>query len=234
MHLLYIDDSGSVVDKKCGHCVLAGFSVYETRTYWLEKAVNDIITAYLPAYPDVELHGTAIRSGSREWRGIPHDIREAILVDILNLMNKSYPQVILFGSIIAKTVFSPKDDITEDLFTQVATRFDKYLGRINSKNQKAHERGIAIFDKSSAEIEIQKLSRAFTNTGHRLGGRFHYFAEVPLFLDSKMSRLIQLADVIAYSLFRKYEYNDDSYFSIIANCFDKSDGMVHGLHTFVE
>lgn len=233
MHLPYIDDSGSVVDKNCGHCVLAGFSIYETRTYWIEKAVDDIMAAHLPAYPDIELHGTAIRSGNKEWRGIPRNTRETIITDILQLINKSYPQIILFGSVITKSAFPPQDDIIEDLFTQVATRFDKYLGRINIKNQKAHERGIAIFDKSSTEIKIQQLSHTFTDAGHRWGGRFHYFAEVPLFLDSKMSRLIQLADIVAYSLFRKYEFNDDAYFSIIANCFDKADGTMHGLHTLL-
>ena len=58
------------------------------------------------------------------------------------------------------------------------------------------------------------------------------FAEVPLFLDSRMSRLIQLADIIAYSLFQKYEHDDDNYFSLIQNCFDRDTklGTNYGLY----
>jgi hypothetical protein len=43
MHLLYIENSGSVTDKKCNHCVLVGFGVYETKPYWIEQALNGIV-----------------------------------------------------------------------------------------------------------------------------------------------------------------------------------------------
>ena len=56
------------------------------------------------------------------------------------------------------------------------------------------------------------------------------FAEVPLFLDSKMSRSIQIADIIAYSIYRKYEHGDDTYFSVIKDCFDKEGNNEYGLH----
>jgi hypothetical protein len=52
MYLLYVDESGSVKDKNCKYCVLAGFSVYETQPYWIEKEINAIIQRYLPTYPD--------------------------------------------------------------------------------------------------------------------------------------------------------------------------------------
>ncbi|PWK93841.1 uncharacterized protein DUF3800 [Hallerella porci] len=45
-----------------------------------------------------------------------------------------------------------------------------------------------------------------------------------------MSRLIQLADLVAYALFRKYEFGDDSYSSIIQGCFDKDKGQEYGLY----
>lgn len=36
--------------------------------------------------------------------------------------------------------------------------------------------------------------------------------------------------LIAFSLFRNFEYGDDSYYSIIQNCFDKENNRVHGLY----
>jgi hypothetical protein len=55
-------------------------------------------------------------------------------------------------------------------------------------------------------------------------------AEVSVLLDSKSSRLIQLADLVAFAVFRFYEYNDYSFYLIISKCFDAEGGVTHGLH----
>lgn len=228
VYLLYIDDSGAIGDKNCTHCVLAGFAIYETQTYWLGKAVDNIMQKYFPSFSGIELHGTDIRSGAKAWRGIPAETRKELMHELLSLISTSYPQIVLFGSVIAKPAASGID-ISENLFTQVASRFDMFLKRKYYKNNNK-ERGIAIFDKCTTEYDIQRWSHIFQDTGHQWGDRLRNLAEVPLFLDSKMSRLIQLADIIAYSLFRKYEHNDDQYFSIIKDCFDQEGGVTHGLH----
>lgn len=88
-----------------------------------------------------------------------------------------------------------------------------------------------IFDKSTYETTIQALASDFRTIGHKWGVLRNY-AEVPLFLDSKASRLIQLADLIAYSVFLMYERGDDTFFSIIKNRFDAEGGVVHGLHVW--
>lgn len=54
-------------------------------------------------------------------------------------------------------------------------------------------------------------------------------AEVPVFLDSRASRLIQLADLVAYSVFQKFERGDTRFFDIITHRFDAVGGVVHGL-----
>jgi Protein of unknown function (DUF3800) len=53
---------------------------------------------------------------------------------------------------------------------------------------------------------------------------------VPLFLDSKASRLIQLADIVAYAVFRYYEKGDNRFFPIIQSRFDSEGSVKHGLH----
>jgi hypothetical protein len=233
MYLLYVDDSGSVDDKNCKHCILAGFAVFETKTYWIEKTINDIIAKYIPTYPDIEIHGSPMRSGKGEWRGIPANIRDAIIMEILRLIPPDHG-IRLFASVIAKTRTTNLSTIPNDLFTQVASRFDMFLGRIyKNSGMKNPQRGIAIFDDSRNELEFQSLSHVFTNTGNQWGNRLNNFAEVPLFLNSKMSRLIQLADLIAFSLFRNYEYNDSRYFDIIKDCFDTDGKSVYGLHTLL-
>lgn len=52
-----------------------------------------------------------------------------------------------------------------------------------------------------------------------------------MFLDSKASRLIQLADLVAFALYRHHEAGDSRYFEIIESCFDSEGGVIHGLYT---
>lgn len=91
------------------------------------------------------------------------------------------------------------------------------------------QRGIIIFDKSTVETTIQNLATDFRTVGHSWGV-LRNLSEVPLFLDSKASRLIQLADLVAYSFFRKYEKGDDRFASIIENRIDQEGGLIHGLY----
>jgi hypothetical protein len=229
MYLLYVDDSGLVSDKNCQHCVLAGFAIRDAQTYWVQQAVDNIVTQHLGT-TNIELHGTFMRCGKKEWRKIPRQIREGLLKDVLNYIASNYPnQFILFGVVLNKSSYQGVS-LSEELFTQITSRFDMFLKRRYMKTGKG-ERGIAIFDKSTLEQQFQMLSQTFQKTGNHWGNTLVNFAEVPLFLDSKMSRLIQLADIIAYSLFRKYEFNDDSYFSLIQGCFDKDPvSGEHGLY----
>ena len=59
-------------------------------------------------------------------RGFPKDKREAVLRDTLNYIKENYPrQFILFGAVINNSV----EDVPEELFSQLTSRFDKYLKR---------------------------------------------------------------------------------------------------------
>lgn len=91
-------------------------------------------------------------------------------------------------------------------------------------------RGLAIFDKSKMENKYQNWSKVYQTLGNRWNEKLNNFAEVPLFLDSTISRSIQVADLIAFALFRNFEYNDDTYYSIIKDCFDKDKSQQHGLY----
>ena len=56
-------------------------------------------------------------------------------------------------------------------------------------------------------------------------------AEVPSFIDSRASRIIQLADLIAYGMFRHYEKGDSRFFNVFNGKFDRVGSTVHGLYT---
>lgn len=208
---------------KCS--VLAGFATFESQTFWIQNAIDEIMLKHTGRY-DLELHASPIRSGRGIWRGFEKAKREAILKDALIYIREHYPrQFILFGAVIDNAV----DDVPEELFLQLTSRFDKFLKRKFLKHGES-ARGFAIFDKSKMENQYQNWSRVYRILGNRLNERLNNFAEVPLFLDSAMSRLIQVADLIAFSIFRKFEHDDDSYYSIIKDCFDMDKHKQHGLY----
>ena len=62
MYLLYADDSGVTSDPNVKYSVLAGFATFENQTYWIQKAVDDIMLKYT-GRADLELHASPIRSG---------------------------------------------------------------------------------------------------------------------------------------------------------------------------
>jgi hypothetical protein len=229
MHLLYVDESGSVSDPSQTYFVLGGVAVFERKTHWIEQELNKIAERFNLVSPyDVELHGSPMRSGRDGWKtralADRHQaIRDALQTGVVNHHPKG---VRLFAAVVRKASCAGSDPVTL-AFEQITSRFDMYLRRLYTKHGDA-QRGIMVFDKSSTEKRIQTLAREFKYVGHTWGTTQNY-AEVPLFLDSQASRLIQLADLVAYSVFRRYEHNDSSYYDVIKDCFDAEGGINHGL-----
>lgn len=230
MHLLYLDESGSASDPNQQYFVLAGVSIFERDTHWVEQDLNTIAQRFAPADPySVELHGSPMRSGNGIWRRHSKADRLQAIQDALRegVANRSRKRTRLFAAVIKKSAAAGQDPV-ELAFEQLTSRYDMFLKRLYSKYNDA-QRGIILLDKSSTENRIQTLARDFKYQGHTWG-RTKNYAEVPVFLDSKASRLIQLADLVAFSLFRFYEHNDNSFYDVIKHCFDSEGGIEHGLY----
>ncbi len=231
MHLLYLDDSGSASHPTQQYFVLAGLSVFERSTHWVEQELNQIALRFArdsDSPYDIELHASPMHSGKSAWRGHLKTRRIDAIKDSLSIICKHHPRdVRLFATVLKKSNFSGQD-IIEEAFTQLCSRFDQYLMRLY-RNTQDPQRGLILFDKSSTEARIQTLARDFKYSGHQYG-RTRNYADVPVFLDSKASRLIQLADLVAYAIFRHFEYQDSQFYQVIENCFDAEGGVFHGFY----
>ncbi|MGO3931101.1 DUF3800 domain-containing protein [Rhodopseudomonas pseudopalustris] len=227
MHLLYLDDSGSVGNADDHHIVLAGISVFERQPHWFSQRMDDIAGRIWPASPNLEFRGTDILTGKKHWRGVGRQDRINAYREVLHLVGSSN-QVTLFGAAIHKAAISPADPM-EYAFEQICNRFDRFLGRLHKASDT--QRGLIILDESSYETSLQGLARNFRTVGHRWG-QLYNMADVPMFVNSKATRLIQYADLIAHAVRRYYEYGDASYFDIFKSKFDSEGGVVHGLVHF--
>jgi hypothetical protein len=215
VYMLYVNDSGSPTSPTDKYSVLAGFATREDQNFRIQQNIDELINQYT-GMTDLKIHASSLKAGRKEWRRFSKDKREQLFMAILNYIAANYPQqFILFGVAIR----NQGSYVEENLLTQITGRFDAFLER-KSVNHQEPVRGIAIFDKNRMEQQFQIWSQVYRKIGNEWGETMANFAEAPLFLDSRMSRSIQIADIIAYSIFRKVEYNDDAYFSIIENCFD--------------
>ena len=213
MHLLYLDESGHPHDPSTQFFVLAGFAVFERSTHWVESRINPIAERFSPQEPSaIEFHGSPMYSAKDDWAGIAPVERVQALVDVLSLLENHQLKLRVFASVIEKSTMQ-QDQILERSYEAIAHQFDQYLADMWTKHNDP-QRGLVVCDKASYEQKLQALSSLFKHKGHALG-RLRNFAEVPLFLDSKASRLIQLADLIAYWIFRYYQSKDARGFQLI-------------------
>lgn len=216
MYLLYVDESGSVDDPQSDYFVLSGVCVFERQTHWAEQELNTIATRFNEADPStIEFHGNVMRLGKSEWARFKPQDRTQATVDVLSVLKYPHGKLKVFTAVIDKRTIT-SDDIINTAFEKLACAFDNYLAALFQFNKP--QRGIIIFDKSTYEISIQKLSSVFKHVGHS-NGKLRNFSEVPLFLDSKASRLIQLADMVAYWIYRKYSALDSRGFDLIETTF---------------
>ena len=116
-----------------------------------------------------------------------------------------------FAVVVDKHVDSTTDAVAY-AFEEICNRFNLFLARL-WRNGEGQHRGLIVMDKWHYEEALQRLSRRFRWGSLRL-------AEVPLFVDSVASRLIQLADLLAWAVWRRYEHNDPRYFDRVIHRFD--------------
>ena len=151
-----------------------------------------------------------------------------LIQDTLNTLKNANNDTVAFACAVHKKSY-PAHDPMKIAFEDICSRFDMYLNRIfhEVKPQYSHN-GIIVFDKNAYENSLQKLLIEFRQEGTRWRD-LRNIREVPFFVDSKASRLIQLADHVAYAVFRRYNAGDLTYFNCIEDRFDNHKGVIHGL-----
>jgi hypothetical protein len=227
MHLLYLDDSGSGPNPTEEYLVLGGISVFEAQAYWFTQEMDHLAQSIDPSNPhEVEFHASEIYSRRvSPWNKMSKDEAKGVIKAVLNIVAKSYESARVFACAVHKSSF-PGFDPMEVAFEDLCSRFDLFLSRMGSSGDR--QRGLIILDESTHETTLQLMARDFRVIGTRWGS-IRNLADTPLFIDSRASRLTQIADHIAYSVFRRYQAGDTQYFDIIAGRFDNSGGILHGL-----
>jgi hypothetical protein len=172
---------------------------------------------------------------TKDYIHLTYDERRNFVLQIARMIGKwSFAR--LFAEAINKIHFNPaiaKGTIDEQAFEQVVSRFEQYL-RIYSKSSHRKVFGMLIHDNNdTVSKKHTELMKHFHKEG-TLWTSVKNIIETPLFVDSQLTSMIQLADVCSYAIRRYVEKDEDKLFDEIFKIADKKNSKVVGVRHFTD
>jgi hypothetical protein len=220
MYVLYVDESGSHgLSHNNRAYVLAGVAIHEADITSLGDQLRDVVKEVVPegelAGP-YELHAAELRrprAGS-VWKGSDGQMRRGLLERALHTIADFQERDPRRPLRVFVDVLAPEGEHEHEAYGRLLNRFDDWLADMD-------ERGIVISDVSWREQDIQAWARRWRRTASDWG-TLDQLVEVPLFADSRASRLLQAADLMAWSCWRRFgvEPRDDHWWDIVKSRVD--------------
>jgi len=231
LYVLYLDESGDpgVNIGATKHLVVGGAAIHEGQWESLSRKLDEFQTQKFPSLTEpVELHCHDARQGKHLFAGISQENRVIFLDDFYGLIANHPMGVVLFATTIDKEALRPGEQPYERALEDIFSRFDLFLRRqfANSNPQK----GIIVIDNTTLRTRLLPLLDRWRREGTRWAANRNII-ETTFFLDSKASRLVQVADFCASAVFQYYERNDTRAFNMLVRKFDREidTGKIPGL-----
>lgn len=250
MYLLFVDESGTHGGSPA--FVLGGVAVHEDDAQRLQQQLDELVIKHLGRVPpnldEYELHAGEMRNAKKPppttnqgprvstWAAVPRVVRLALLKDAYELLANYRPvdprlPLVLFGVVIDVKFHTGERQIDRERFAYevLLNKFDLMLKTVRVERAMPN-RGLVIHDRRVvAERDIQGWTAQWRAAAGDIG-QLRNLADVPLFADSRATRLLQLADLVSYALYRRYSpgVTDFSYFNTVWPGFHTENGTVHG------
>lgn len=199
--LFYVDESRDRGSK--GHLLFAGLLADGDQVAGAERDLDEVAEQ---AWDDgmarwgSELHAAEIFAGSRAWQKGTIEQRVKLLDDTLSVIGKHGIEVIARGANLTR--FAMKYQGADPYRWE----FSNLLERLNERVGARGERALVISDQQAQYREgIQRdvaHSKQFSTGGYR-AQKLDRILDTAHFVDSKLSRMIQLADMAAFILRRR-------------------------------
>ncbi len=230
MHLLYLDESGTHTSAR--HFVLAGVSVHETNIYWATNQLDRLQSQHFPdAVEKVLFHATSLRARDGVTLPSPFDhLDRRVRLELLNQLYDVALRIhgIFFAVVIEKSYLREDADPYETALEQILSRFDYFIRRMHTTHGQ-QDKGLIVIADSNFRGKLEGAARQFASEGTQWG-KLHNIVDIPFFTLSRNSRLLQIADLIANSVFGRYESGHAAMFDKMLHKFDQGDsGQMHGL-----
>lgn len=169
-----------------------------------------------------------------EYVHLTFNERKALVVEVADLV-ASWDQARLFAECIDKVHFDPAKSartIGEQAFEQVVSRYERFL--VNRKSASGESYGLLVHDNNETVAKKHTaLMRQFHSNG-TLWTKIKHIIDTPLFVNSSLTRMVQISDLCAYSLRRYFENGETDLFRRIFVRADKARLTVVGVRHFAE
>jgi hypothetical protein len=213
LYLLYADESGDLTDPATNVFVVGAIAVHEDAVRPLAGEINGTMNQFLgrKVADKVELHGSPMRAGAGEWRNIPEKKRHGLYHALLRKL-ETWEHKDTRSRIEPFVVIMDRDHSqspTETTYGELLYAFDRVL-RDHRKTGDPHN-GVLIADESRYERTLQawvELARASKSRPSQDYRRLYALAETPFFVNSRLTRLMQLADLVAHAFYRAYNASE--------------------------
>lgn len=167
---------------------------------------------------------------TQDYIHLTHAERREVLREIAEAVG-GWTDCQLFVEACDKGAFNgvaPRTPPFEEAFTQVVSRLHRFL---DAQSPKAH--GLLVQDRNETMAKrLTELMRSFHQQGTRWTA-LPLLVETPLFVDSHLTSLVQVADLCAYAVRRYCENNEDSLLNHILPRFAVSSGRMVGARHYV-
>jgi hypothetical protein len=154
--------------------------------------------------------------------------RQSLVKDMANCIG-SWTEARLFAECIDKVHFDPNKATQtpdEQAFEQIVSRFEQYLQKVSENH------GLLIHDNNETVAKRHTaLMKRFHETG-TLWTDIKRIVETPLFVDSQLTSMVQVADLCAYALRRYLENGETELFDEIFRRADRNGRVVVGVRHF--
>ncbi len=233
MYLCFVDESGTHGSSPV--LVVGGIIIHEEDAWHLQQRLDSFLFRKLHPlgydHTDFELHATEIRRGTKQWANVPESDRHRILAGAYGALAGFAPvNLDLPWRLIGAVMEQDPHHQRRQAYELLTKKFDDFVDRMSRGGQQ--QRGLIIHDRSSVEGTLQNWTHQWRVASSSLG-RLRNLVDVPLFADSRASRALQAADLVAYALFRYYSKpggaSDDRYIRRLWTQFDADRGRMHGL-----
>jgi len=150
--------------------------------------------------------------------------RQKFIGEIADIIGR-WTDCTLFGDAEDKN-FCSGERAFDFAFEQIITRFNTFLSRTPSA------KGIIVQDNN--ETVCRRLTTKMRKYHQRgtLWSRIDNIIETPLFVDSQLTSMVQIADLCVYATRRFFEKNEDMIFNKIYDRFDRHKGKLVGLRHY--
>ncbi len=220
--------------------VVGGIVIHEEDVWHLQQRLDSFLFRKLRAlghdHIEFELHGSEIWRGGKNWDKISQHDRRRILNGAFGAIAGYSPVNPELPWRLIGTVIERRDPASQKLraYELITKKFDDFVFRISSRG--LQQRGLIIHDQSSIEGTLQNWTQQWRVASNSLGP-LQNLADVPLFADSRATRALQVADLIAYALYKYYAQPrpmskgapGERYMRHLWQQFDAEDGHMHGL-----